>query len=117
MGQFANGPRAWGTCDRCGRRQLLKRLSDQIVNRRPTGIMVCRSCLDKDHPQLQLGETPVDDPQALRMTRPDVTLPESRPVQWGWAPAGLPWAMSTEDNDLRAVGRVGTVTITYVEPA
>lgn len=31
-----------------------------------------------DHPQLQLGMYPVDDPQAVREPRPDISYPHSR---------------------------------------
>jgi hypothetical protein len=68
---FAVGRKALGLCDRCARQYLLHELKDQIVDRKKTGLMVCPECLDEDHPQYQLGETPVFDPQALRDPRPD----------------------------------------------
>lgn len=68
---FATGKIAWGWCDRCGQRQYLKELTDQVVDRKKTGLLVCSVCLDIDHPQLQLGKTPIYDPQALRNPRPD----------------------------------------------
>jgi hypothetical protein len=74
---------------------------------------------------LSLGLYPVDDPQALRNPRPDVTYQVSgvgedgfadggsRVFQWGWAPVGGAsyFDSSLTPNDLIAVGQVGTVTI------
>jgi len=68
---FAVGKIAWGLCDRCGQRQYLRELTDQIVDQKKTGLLVCSVCLDVDHPQLRLGKTPIYDPQALRNPRPD----------------------------------------------
>lgn len=70
--QYASGKFAKATCDRCGFTVKYTELKKQIFNLRWTGMMVCRSCLDKDHPQLQLGRTPINDPQALREARPDI---------------------------------------------
>lgn len=68
---FAAGRIAIGLCDRCGQQQRLNDLTDQIVDQKKTGLLVCDACLDIDHPQLQLGKTPIFDPQALRAPRPD----------------------------------------------
>jgi hypothetical protein len=84
---------------------------------------------------------PVDDPQALRNPRPDVSywqagmtglkvlirgeVPSinslafgtpsegSRMIQWGWNPVGLNNALALPDlpNTLLATGEVGTVTV------
>ena len=79
MAKYSAGKRALGQCDRCGFVYRLKTLQRQIVNRVDSGLRVCRSCLDTDHPQLQLGRYPVHDPQALRDPRPDTaTLGASR---------------------------------------
>lgn len=43
----------------------------QIVNGVRTGLRVCESCLDQDHPQLMLNRIRIDDPQALRNARPE----------------------------------------------
>lgn len=69
---FARGPRAWGICDRCGQRQLLNTLRGETVRGAPRQNLVCVSCFDPDHPQNWLGMMPIYDPQALRVTRPDV---------------------------------------------
>lgn len=68
---FATGKLAWGLCDRCGQQYLLRELKDQVIDQRKSGLLVCHVCLDIDHPQLQLGKTPIFDPQALRNPRPD----------------------------------------------
>lgn len=111
--RFASGKFAIAECDRCAQRYKLKQLRTQIVKTRPFNIKVCPECWDPDQPQLQLGMYPVNDPQAVRDPRPDVSLqvsgtsglqvlsvntstklgfgtPEggSRIIQWGYAPVG-----------------------------
>jgi hypothetical protein len=111
--RFASGKYAIAECDRCAQRYKLKELRIQTVKTRPFKIKVCPSCWDPDQPQLQLGMYPVNDPQAVREPRPDVSyqqsgtsglqelttnntevlgfgFPEtgSRVFQWGWAPVG-----------------------------
>ena len=111
--QFASGKYAIAECDRCDQRYMLKELRTQTVKTKPYKIKVCPSCWDPDHPQLQLGMYPVDDPQAVREPRPDVSYqlsgtsglqialnggtgpnavgtPEagSRIIEWGWNPVG-----------------------------
>lgn len=111
--KFASGKFAIAECDRCAQRYMLKELRTQVVKTKPYKIKVCKSCWDPDHPQLQLGMYPVNDPQAVREPRPDVSYlvsgqnglqiedtdgnsvqqfgyPESgsRVIQWGWAPVG-----------------------------
>ena len=46
-------------------------LKDLIVKGTNTNIKACQECWNADHPQLKLGEFPVDDPQAIRDPRPD----------------------------------------------
>lgn len=111
--QFASGKRAISQCDRCNFRFKLKELRIEIIKTKPYQLYVCRQCWDPDHPQLQLGMYPVEDPQALRHPRPDNTYYQggrtglqlnqnagdtlqgngdptggSRVFQWGWAPVG-----------------------------
>ena len=111
--RFASGKFAIAECDRCAQRYKLKQLRTQIVKTRPFNIKVCPSCWDPDQPQLQLGMYPVNDPQAVREPRPDVSYQVSgtsglqilktnstdqlgfgyseggsRIIQWGWAPVG-----------------------------
>lgn len=98
--RFASGKHAIAECDRCGQRYALKQLKIQILKTRPYNIKVCPTCWDPDQPQLQLGMYPVNDPQAVREPRPDVSYTVSgintdgndsggsRIIQWGWAPVG-----------------------------
>jgi hypothetical protein len=122
--RFASGKRAIAACDRCGQRYKLKQLSNQTINTRKTDILVCPSCLDIDHPQLQLGRYPVEDPQAVRNPRPDrayiisgTTIDGtlgggSRIFSWGWAPVGGGnSAVSDTPNPLAVRVEVGTVTV------
>lgn len=75
---YAAGKKAFGFCDRCGFRERLGELKDEVVDLEKTGMLVCSECFDPDHPQNQLGRMPVDDPQALRNPRPDSGLSGSR---------------------------------------
>jgi len=109
---YAAGKKALGYCDRCGQRWLLRKLRAEVVKGKITDVRVCPTCWDPDHPQLHLGETPVNDPQALRNPRPDTNQVESRDIQWGWAPVGGGNSDSGTTNDLVASGSIGTVTVT-----
>lgn len=90
MGRFASGRRAQAICDRCGFTVKYVSLRTENVRGRPTGLRVCKSCYDPDHPQNFVGVKPVNDPQALRNPRPDNPA-QSRKILWGWRPvAGTP---------------------------
>jgi hypothetical protein len=135
--KFSSGKHSIAECDRCAGRYMLKELRTQILKTKPYKVKVCRECWDPDHPQLSLGLYPVNDPQAVREPRPDVSYlqsgqsglqinitgvgpngfgsPElgSRVFQWGWNPVGGsrgPDAGLTP-NDLIASGQIGTVTV------
>ena len=135
--KFASGKNAISQCDRCDQRYKLSELRTQTVKTKPFKIKVCKSCWDPDQPQLQLGMYPVNDPQAIREPRPDLSylvsgttgLQElltdstsiqgigfpsggSRQIQWGWAPVGLGNDFGLTPNNLLAQGQLGTVTIT-----
>lgn len=123
--RFAVGAKAIATCDRCGQQFKLRQLKQQIIKQKSTNLLVCRACLDKDHPQLMLGMFPVDDPQALRNPRRDNSYLQSgltndgsigegsRNIQWGWAPVGGgDSAVSNVPNNLVATCAVGTVSVT-----
>lgn len=69
--RYANNKDALAICDRCGWSVPNKSLTNQIIDRKPSGIMVCRKCNDIDQEQLQLGSVKADDAIALRTTRPD----------------------------------------------
>jgi DNA-directed RNA polymerase subunit RPC12/RpoP len=123
--RFAAGKHAISECDRCGQRFKLKLLKTEIIKTKKYDLLVCPECWDPDHPQLQLGMWPVDDPQALRNPRPDRSYVisglladgelggGSRIFQWGWNPVG---GSSGTDayltpNVLAMVVQIGTVTI------
>jgi hypothetical protein len=111
--RFASGKKAIGICDRCGFQFKLKTLRTIVVKTKNVNLLVCGECWEQDHPQLQLGMYPVDDPQALRNPRPDNTYQESRDIQWGWDPVGLanPLGLAGLVSDLEANGQVGSVTV------
>lgn len=139
--KFASGKNAIAMCDRCGFQYKLKQLKGLIIKTKNVNILVCPECWEPDQPQLQLGMYPVDDPQALRNPRKDITYLEggltglqletvnppdpddedafglpsggSRIIQWGWAPVG--GARSNDDgltpNNLALGITLGTVTV------
>lgn len=82
-------PWALGLCDRCGFSFKLNQLHEEYFDERPNGLLVCSVCLDVDNPQLQLGRTPVFDPQSLLDPRPDTGLQGST-TYFGWMPIGSP---------------------------
>lgn len=123
--QFAIGKRAIAQCDICGFRYKLKDLKPLVVKTKTINLLACPSCWNPDHPQLQLGMYPVNDPQALRNPRRDTTYQVSgtlangnpgegsRIIQWGWAPVGgstNPDQLLTPNN-LRLTMYVGSVTV------
>jgi hypothetical protein len=89
-------------------------------------IKVCPECWEPDQPQLQLGMYPVNDPQAVREPRPDISYyasgvntlgyPDdgSRQTEWGWSPVGgsSSFDRSLTPNALVAIGNINSVTIT-----
>lgn len=81
--RFTSGKWAIADCDRCGQRYKLKELKELVIKTKNVNILVCPECWEEDHPQLQLGMYPVEDPQAVRNPRPDGSLTESRDIQWG----------------------------------
>lgn len=124
--RFASGKIAIAMCDRCGFRYRLRDLQKLIIKTKQINLLVCHECWDPDHPQLQLGMYPVDDPQALRNPRRDTTYVSagvnfegsltggSRDIQWGWAPVGGASAndVGLTPNYLVATTSVGSVTVT-----
>lgn len=124
--RFSSGKYSIAECDRCGQRYKLKQLKALVIKTKQINILVCPECWEPDHPQLQLGMYPVDDPQAVRNPRRDNTYFQSgittlgtigegsRIIQWGWNPVGgarLNAALLVP-NDLVATGQVGQVTVT-----
>ena len=77
--RFSSGKFSISQCDRCGFRFKLKKLKSLTIKTKNVNILVCPECWEKDHPQLQLGLYPVNDPQAVRNPRPDFSeYPQSR---------------------------------------
>ena len=123
--RFASGKYSIAECDRCGQRYKLKQLKMEVIKTKLYQLKVCPECWDPDQPQLQLGMYPVDDPQAVRQPRPDITyvtsglnalgLPSggSRDIQWGWNPIGGSrlFDNALTPNYLATVTSVGTVSI------
>lgn len=138
--KYASGKYAIAECDRCGQRYKLKELRKEIIKTKLFNIKVCPECWDPDHPQLSLGLYPVNDPQAVREPRPDVSynvsgttglmtnpydpnvnnvddagypLDGSRQIQWGWQPVGGASQFDTNltPNYLLPQVVIGTVTI------
>ena len=114
--RFASGYKAISECDRCGQRYKLKELKSLVIRTKVTNILVCPQCWEPDHPQNMQGMYPVEDPQALRNPRPDLTLypgSPSRDIQWGWNPVGFNNVLDLPIPDnLEAQGAVGSVTVT-----
>jgi hypothetical protein len=135
--RFASGKIAIAICDRCGFQFRLRELRTLIIKTKQVNILVCRECWEPDQPQLQLGMYPIDDPQALRNPRNDVSYvtsgnsglqidptgtgplangtPEggSRIFEWGWNPVG--GSRANDDGltpNVLALGiSIGTVTV------
>jgi hypothetical protein len=100
----------------------LTELKTLVIKTKNVNIKVCSTCWDPDQPQLQLGLYPVNDPQAVRDPRPDVSYYTgvginggdggSRITQWGWNPVGYNTSMLPETpNDLPLAVQLGVVTI------
>ena len=137
--QFSSGKHSIAECDICGFRFKLKQLKTLVIKTKNVNIKACPTCWDPDHPQLQLGLYPVEDPQAVRQPRPDQSYWQSgktglqvevypatddnlsfggpaggsRDYQWGWAPVGFNNALVGDniENDLLATGQVGSVAV------
>ncbi len=136
--RFASGKHAIAECDRCGQRFKLKALRREVIKTKTYELMVCPECWDPDHPQLQLGMYPVDDPQGLRNPRPDRSYLTSgtsglqtsltggdgptgtgsdeggsRIFQWGWNPVGgaSQFDAALTPNNLALNVQLGTVTV------
>jgi hypothetical protein len=132
--RFSSARHSIAECDRCGFRYKLKELTKLVIKTKQVTIKVCKACWEKDHPQLQLGMYPVEDPQAVREPRPDNSYYQSglsglqltitgdngtpsggsRMIQWGWNPVGgsSSYDVGLTPNYLTSAGIVGTVTIT-----
>jgi len=124
--KYASGKYAIAECDRCGQRYKLSELRKEVIKTKLFQIKVCPTCWDPDQPQLSLGLYPVNDPQAVREPRPDVSYVASgtdvngypsggsRDIQWGWSPIGgsSNFDAGLTPNYLVGTTSVGTVTVT-----
>jgi|TARA_R110002012_G_scaffold306608_1_gene511432 hypothetical protein len=112
VSRFSSAKNALAICDICGFTYKLRKLRDIIRKGKNTNIKACPECWSPDHPQLKLGEFPVNDPQALRDPRPDsAELEVSRNIQFGFDPVGLNNPFGLTPNNLVAVGFIGNVTV------
>jgi len=123
--KFSSGKNAISECDRCGFRYKLKQLKNLVIKTKNVNIMVCPTCWEPDQPQLSLGLYPVNDPQAVRNPRPDVSYVTSgvgidgypgggsRIIQWGWNPVGGARGIDAgfTPNNLALTIAIGNVTV------
>jgi hypothetical protein len=136
--KYSSGKNSIAECDRCGFRYMLKELRKLTIKTKMVSIKVCKNCWEPDQPQLSLGLYPVNDPQAVREPRPDVSYTQSgysglqitntpsssedsngdpsggsRVFQWGWAPVGGAGSFDAglTPNYLTSPTVVGSVTI------
>jgi hypothetical protein len=136
--RFSSGKNSIAQCDRCDGRYKLHELKIEVVKTKPYQLKVCPQCWDPDHPQLQLGMYPVEDPQGVRDPRPDRSYTSSgttglqiqsgngtsllqqgyqaegsRDIQWGWNPVGGASSFDSQltPNYLLMPTEVGTVTV------
>ncbi len=115
--RFASSQKALGLCDVCGFRYRLRELKNLFVKGRDTNVKACRECWSPDHPQLRLGEFPINDPQAIQNPRIDTSIVasgeySSTNLQWGWNPVGRgsdPFALVP--NTLVGTGVIGQIIV------
>ena len=123
--RFASGKNSIAECDRCGQRFKLTQLKKEVKKTKVYNLLVCPQCWDPDQPQLQLGMWPVEDPQAVREPRRDMTYIQSgatttgtlglgsREIQWGWNPVGgaSQFDAVLTPNYLVSIAELGTVAV------
>jgi hypothetical protein len=138
--KYSSGKHSIAECDRCGQRYKLVELKKLTIKTKLVSIKVCPECWEPDQPQLQLGMYPVNDPQAVREPRPDLSyyasgstglqtdtanngnlLTEigypadgSRQIEWGWSPVGGSSGFDRKltPNSLVGIGTINSVTVT-----
>ena len=120
---FSSGKFSIAECDICGFRYKLTELKKLTIKTKNVSIKACHECWNMDHPQLQLGMYPVNDPQAVREPRRDNSYYQSgydvngfpsggsRQIQWGWSPVGMKYDFNETPNALQSSGVVNSVTI------
>ena len=137
--KYASAKNSIAQCDRCGFRFKLKQLKSLVIKTKNVNILVCPECYEPDQPQLSLGLYPVNDPQAVRNPRPDISFFQagltglqlteqtgtstdatgvpslgSRVIQWGFNPVGgsSSFDAALTPNTLVGASALGTVTVT-----
>ena len=124
--KYSSGKNSIAECDICEQRYKLVELRKLTIKTKLTNIKACPECWNPDQPQLQLGMYPVNDPQAVREPRPDISYTASgidilgnqsggsRIFQWGWNPVGgsSNFDAALTVNYLVGTSAVGTVTVT-----
>lgn len=118
---FSSGKNTIAECDVCGFTYKLHDLIANVVKGKKVSILACPECNDPDHPQLHLGEFPVEDPQAVENPRPDHSYYAngnngaggSRMIQWNWNPVGgsRSFDRNLTPNSLVGKSAVGQVTV------
>jgi hypothetical protein len=98
MARYAAGNRAWGISDRSGFRYRLREMKKEW-----NGLLVGPDEYEPKHPQLEAPNVQAD-PQALRNPRPDQAETLSVYLYTNAVGQHVPVP--------RAVGKVGTVTVT-----
>lgn len=118
---FASGKNAKAACDRCGLYFKLPQLKGETVKRRPINNRVCSSCWDPDHPQLLLGTFPINDPQAVRDPRPDMTYTLSGLNAEGYvSPGSRAFPQAWNEDDMAsglALDAYDSLTVTAPTPS
>lgn len=79
--------RTLGICDRCSLEFKLNTLRPQVVARKLTSTLVCRSCMDEDQPQWFPARIAFGDPAPVPNARPD-TEKAVIFAGFGWGPVG-----------------------------
>ena len=109
---MARNSRTKAICDRCGLEFRLNSLRKQVENRRTTNLLVCRYCLDEDHPQWRAARIAFGDPTPIPDIRPDPSDIIANSYH-GWNPVGglgltlhtfAPYDHDMPDNRVNVVG-------------
>lgn len=77
-----------GICDRCSLRYPLSTLKEEYLLGRPTGIVVCKSCYDESHPQLDTRGVKTDDRQSVKDPQSDFAERDASRRLYSWNPVG-----------------------------
>lgn len=80
---YASGKHAKRICDRCGWEYPYNELLREWTN-----LLVCRTCYDPKHEQLDLGKNRIYDPISLHEPRPD-TDESTKIIVWQDATTGF----------------------------